>query len=489
MEIDHYELSKEMEYLLASYLFCNKPQMKRLLTYLVKHSYDENERAFDQRAIAVECLGRRDDFDPAENPVVRIEVGRLRRLLNSFYEEELERSLSITIPLGQYRPIIEVQAASNECGFLPELASMPASPERLSLLLQFRTADKESSALYLLRHQLRIGFTLDLKKIPGIRLVVALPNEDGSVADSIDFIMRVTVAKLEDGFFVSSKILRPDTEQELFRTNHQISEHYNEQKIQQLFHYFSSCFFDPSIGLLWPIWVRMREAQNHEESSPVLALMLYRKYQLVETKENFKNALGAVQSAASRFPGDHLLSFVFVDLYFCDLIHGFGITNGSLEQGIGYAHEALRFDPGCLRLHTLLALLTLFSGELAIARMEVEEELKEVNSVNYSFLFQRSVLQCLMGDWKEGFNQIEALVEQFPRYPVLFPVLAYLNAVQNQDLSAANRWCAEIKANNGEATIFQCIRFRVFSDDQSLSDIKRSQLRTLVSNHLRQYEN
>ena len=210
------ELSKELEYLLTSYLFENKRQMKRLLSYLVQHANATSETAFDQRVIARECLGRGADFDPAENPVVRIEIGRLRKLLNRFYEEELFRPYKITIPLGQYRPEITAEGVSDKTKYLPELNPSPANPERLSVLLQFTTEGVDNPELFLLRHQIRIGITIALRKQEAIRLLVAIPGEDGKVADSIDFIMRVTLASEVVGYKLSSVVNLAESEEALF---------------------------------------------------------------------------------------------------------------------------------------------------------------------------------------------------------------------------------------------------------------------------------
>ena len=483
MTSDSYELSKELDYLFASYLFCNKPQMRRLLSYLVQHCFDEGEAAFDQRAIAIECLGRKDDFDPAENPVVRIEVGRLRRLLNSFYEEELERNISITIPLGQYRPKIVTQAVSSERGFLPKLAVTPAKPECLSLLLQFNTEGEESSELYLLRHQVRIGLTIDLGKIFGVRLVVALPDEDGQVADSIDFVMRVTVSARGDSFYLASKICLVDTTKELFGQGEALPKDYDTDLIKQLLHYWVTDFFDPQIGLLWPRWIKLRESEANEQGSPVKALVNYRRYQLNETKENLQKAMQATQAAVSRYPGDQLVSFTLADLYYGDLIHGFQVSADPLTYGIRHVREAIRFNPGCSRLHTLLALLTFFSREYDIASMELGI-IKETEATGYSFLFQRFVLQCLMGDWQNAFKGAVALVEKFQRYPSIYPVLAYINAWLSQDMILANEWREEIMVKNKEASVLQCIRFMALQESGMSSESSRNELITEVSEHL-----
>lgn len=135
MAISDHKLPKELEYLLVSYLFENKLQMQRLLRHLLAHVNSVSDSPYDQRAIAIECLGRCKDFDPAENPVVRIEIGRLRKLLSLFYDEELPRPYKISIPRGQYRPSVSAESMVNKPKYLPELAPSPINPERLLIQL------------------------------------------------------------------------------------------------------------------------------------------------------------------------------------------------------------------------------------------------------------------------------------------------------------------------------------------------------------------
>lgn len=483
MTPNSYELSKELDYLSASYLFFNKPQMKRLLAYLVLHCCDDGDAAFDQRVIALECLGRGDDFDPAENPAVRIEVGRLRRLLNKFYEEELTRSLNITIPLGQYRPKIEEQLLSNERGYLPELAATSAKPECLSLLLQFKTEGEESSELYLLRHQVRIGLTIDLGKIHGVRLVVALPNEEGQVGDSVDFVMRVVVSAQASDFRITSSILQSDTEQTLFNQGQILPSDYDTDLIQQLLHQWVSDYFDPQIGRLWPKWVELRGPDVGGVPSPVTSMLLYHQYQINETKENLEKAMRAMEDAVSRFPGDQLVSFALADLYYRDLIHGFEVSANPLKKGICHIREALRFDPGNASLHTLLAFLTFFSREYDIARMELDA-INDSDATGYSFSFQRAVLQCLMGDWEIGIRRIASITEQFGRFPAIYPALAYIHAWLNNDRVMADEWRDKVRAGSCESTVFQCIHFMDYSKYQGELALEREAFSAQVRQHL-----
>jgi hypothetical protein len=96
--------------LLGSAAFHASDRRRRLLAYAVEQTLAGRAgrlKAFD---LAVAVLGRDERFDPAGDPIVRIEVGRLRRDLDHYYEADgREDSIRITIPKGHYVPAFEVR--------------------------------------------------------------------------------------------------------------------------------------------------------------------------------------------------------------------------------------------------------------------------------------------------------------------------------------------------------------------------------------------
>src|SRR5690606_21069419 len=56
-------------------------------------------------SIAVDVFGRGDDFDPAIDPIVRIEATRLRAALASYYADPgRDEAIQISLPKGGYVP-------------------------------------------------------------------------------------------------------------------------------------------------------------------------------------------------------------------------------------------------------------------------------------------------------------------------------------------------------------------------------------------------
>jgi hypothetical protein len=91
----------------------------RLLEYLGSKYFSQQEAQLTEFDIAREVFGRSsENFDPAEDAVVRVEVHRLRKKLRDIYQKDRSpRAIQIVLPAGTYVPKFEV---------LPEVA--PTSP-------------------------------------------------------------------------------------------------------------------------------------------------------------------------------------------------------------------------------------------------------------------------------------------------------------------------------------------------------------------------
>lgn len=92
----------------ANALFSSAPRLLALLRYLVEAELRDDQKAFDQRAIAANVLKRGDDFDPAVDSVVRVEIGRLRSRLREFNaSNDHDDGVQISLPKGRYKPLID----------------------------------------------------------------------------------------------------------------------------------------------------------------------------------------------------------------------------------------------------------------------------------------------------------------------------------------------------------------------------------------------
>ena len=78
----------ELASVLTDPVFARSPVQARLLSYLVEESNRGNGKDLKSYSLAVEGLGKSPDFDSQADSYARVQVGRLRKSLDTFYAGE-----------------------------------------------------------------------------------------------------------------------------------------------------------------------------------------------------------------------------------------------------------------------------------------------------------------------------------------------------------------------------------------------------------------
>ncbi len=101
----------ELALVLASPLFNRAPALSRILTFICEKRFRGEAESIKEYSIAIEALGRSQDFDSNSDTIVRVEASRLRRRLRQYYETEGARhQFQIFLP---------------ESGYIPQFVSLP----------------------------------------------------------------------------------------------------------------------------------------------------------------------------------------------------------------------------------------------------------------------------------------------------------------------------------------------------------------------------
>jgi hypothetical protein len=136
------EKRSELEAVLHSREFLRSPALAKLLEYLCDKTFSGHTQEIKEFSIATEVFGRDTDFGEKRDSLVRVEVHRLRRKLESLYEREgAYHPLRIVIRPGTYEPDFERvfdspggparQATAPEASLMEILpAAQPAPAER-----------------------------------------------------------------------------------------------------------------------------------------------------------------------------------------------------------------------------------------------------------------------------------------------------------------------------------------------------------------------
>ena len=95
----------QLKRILSSANFGDAERASRFLRFVVERALDGHANEIKESVIAIEALGRNSSFDSKSDPIVRVEAGRLRDRLASYYEGEgLADRILISVPKGGYVP-------------------------------------------------------------------------------------------------------------------------------------------------------------------------------------------------------------------------------------------------------------------------------------------------------------------------------------------------------------------------------------------------
>ena len=112
----------------ASRQFAKAPQVRDILVYICQRALMDPGAGIREYEIGCNALGRKVDFSPNEDNIVRVQVSHLRKKLDEYFAAEgKEEPLRISVPKGGYvphfEPRVEIVAAPD-----PSLAKADSAP-------------------------------------------------------------------------------------------------------------------------------------------------------------------------------------------------------------------------------------------------------------------------------------------------------------------------------------------------------------------------
>ena len=126
------EIKEELRTVLASPRLRQSPRLVKLLRYLCGRVLAEEAGRITEYTIAVDVLGKSEDFKEGKDAIVRVEVHRLRKRLAEFYAEEgASHRVRILIPAGNYAPQFRLTDGAPEAPLedqAPPVQETPAQP-------------------------------------------------------------------------------------------------------------------------------------------------------------------------------------------------------------------------------------------------------------------------------------------------------------------------------------------------------------------------
>lgn len=123
----------QLDRILSSAVFAGAERARRFLEFVVERTLDGRSGELKELVIAIDVLGRNSSFEPKSDPIVRVEAGRLRDRLRTYYEGEGRAdTVLIDLPKGRYVAMFSERQ--------PQIDPMAVDVVRLSILPPARTS-------------------------------------------------------------------------------------------------------------------------------------------------------------------------------------------------------------------------------------------------------------------------------------------------------------------------------------------------------------
>lgn len=114
------EATKLVERVVASEGFKRAPQLRAFLLYVCERTLQQGASDIGEQEIGVRVLGRKPDYNPNDDNIVRVQARHLRNKLQQYFENEgVAEPYVITIPKGSYLPRFETSHPQADAPLLP----------------------------------------------------------------------------------------------------------------------------------------------------------------------------------------------------------------------------------------------------------------------------------------------------------------------------------------------------------------------------------
>ena len=431
--LSHDAIREQLDLILTHREFHATDKMRDFLRFVVEEKLAGRANRLKGYTIATRVFARGDDFDAAQDPIVRIQAGRLRRALERYYLVAGGRDpIFIDIPKGRYIPYFSAQTSperrrsDSSAGASSRLGS-PTGPSVAVLPLVDLTDDPEQRfftvgliedlATELSRFQDIAVISCQRKPATGV--LPTNPVELGKVIGA-RFILQGTVRRDPQTVKVAMQLIDTahgrqiwaDAYSHPIEANHLIE---TQEKIAQS--------VVAAIASEYGIIARRLSAESRKKRPAELktyeAMLRYYNHQNAPTPESASACFVALQAAAEREPEYGPVWSALATLH-CQMhtidVPGF---EDSLETAQDYARKGVFLEPGSQLGRMILAYASYLAEDNASFLQEAETALNLNPNSPYT-VGAIGYFHVMRGESDRGLPLLDRAIAMNPCHPAWF---------------------------------------------------------------------
>jgi adenylate cyclase len=428
------DIRQHLAKILTSPQFVNAPNLRNFLRFIVEKTLAGEGTEIKGYTVATQVLGRKADFDPNLDPIVRIQAGRLRRALEQYYVVQGKSdAVVIDVPKGSYVPVFRSASRQEGAGAVipwvrrePMLA-LPSGPSVAVMPLLSLTGDRkqeyfaeglaEELTSELARYQeLRVIAYQSTRRWRGKKIDARAAGQDLGVRFLVEGSIRKDAKTVKIDLYVVDtqngqrvwgeqycRELKPDSLIAL-----------QEEIARQVAARIGSLY-----GIILQTLSREVRRKPPESLETYEAFLRFYHHATIMSPQTFAEALSVLEQAVRREPESgfawSLLAFLYGQSYSLQLAP----MDSPLEQALVAAHKGVALEPENQITRAALAHVHFFRNqrELFLSEAETALVLNPNSPGPIGFL---GWLLALYGEWEQGLAILEKGITLNPHYPGWF---------------------------------------------------------------------
>jgi adenylate cyclase len=410
---------EHLEGILASAQFDGSSRSRDFLCFIVEEALGGRSDALTQALIAARVFGRKGDFDPALDPVVRVQAGRLRRSLERYYLLSSDTdSVRIELLKGTYAPVFSTPVTSGGGDITLKRVSLsqvnPTWPTVAIHRFEVSSADDVDVS-----NRIKDALITELCRYRDVR-PVRHRDIEGRHAESaaVRFELRGRLIRDGQDWIVTAYLIDRSSGEQLW------GDEYHTNPIKDR---WPSGIEDVAriiaarIGAEHGVIVRLLTSQlgnAHSQVSHGYGALL-RCYHFFFSRQalDLIPTVEGLKRLTSEEPESALAWTYLARIY--QVNYAFEITDlpTPIDKAIGYAYQAVILEPTNSRVRCTLASALLCKGELQAAIDELEQALRH-NTASLAYREIVGWLLALAGDWERG---VAVMNDAMARNPYCLP--------------------------------------------------------------------
>ena len=409
-------------------------RLRDFLRFVVAETLAGRSAELKGYTVATTVFGRNESFDPSSDPIVRIEAGRLRRVLERYYLVVGERDpIRIDIPKGGYVPRFTRHAqprtrATDRPVNDPDRPPLPESGPTIAVL-PFRDLTGDPDQAFFMS-----GLVEELvNEVNHYESVIAIPCQQAEVGvgggriitppvepGEARFILGGSVRRDEEELKIAAQLTDAATVRQVWGESYRVMLEPGQMLAAQeeLARNMMAAIAD-EYGVIAKRLTRESSQVPPSELGTYDALLRYHHYMLLMTPETYEEAFEALSKATEAEPNYGPAWSALANLHAHAYVFDLPGSEGELLIAIDYARRGATLEPGSQLARTILSYVYLLNGDLDHSRSEAEAALGlNPNSPNYVGTI--GFILVLGGEFDRGEELLRQATALNPRHPRWF---------------------------------------------------------------------